>query len=151
MGGMPLTAEKYGRPLEEWEQLINAAIEILQQTGRDRRNPTIPYSDLNDRLAALTGQPKFDFGNPLDRKAIGALLSDVNDRTMDEIEELMDKKLMLSSLVWLKGEADLGKGFYDYARAHGLLTTPGRAARDEFMVRQLIGLSDYCNRLIRPL
>lgn len=143
---MRSNADKYNRTEEEWEQLITTATQVLLEQGR-RHNPTIAYSALNELLEERTGQAKWDFSRQQDRDAIGALLADVNDRTLPDIQAEMGRKVLLSALVWHKDSPDLGKGFYDYARAQGMLDGRTREAKDIFLVQQLRDIADYCNRI----
>lgn len=143
---MPSNPEKYHRSVGEWEQLIATATEILLEQGR-QHNPTMAYSALNELLEERTGQPKFDFGQQQGRDAIGALLADVNNRTLPDIEAEMGRKALLSALVWHKDSPDLGKGFYDYAMRLGMLNSRTQEAKDMFLVQQLRDIADYCHRI----
>lgn len=107
---MPGSTTARGR----WEQLITTTTEILLEQG-SRHSPTMAYSAPNELVEEQTGQPKFDFGLQQDRDAIGALLSDVNDRTLADVEAEMGRKVVLSGLVWHKDSPDLGRGLYDDA------------------------------------
>jgi hypothetical protein len=51
--------------------------------------PTIHYSDLNNVVAAQTGQPTFDLSTDQGRWALGAVLGEVNDRTYPVIGALL--------------------------------------------------------------
>ena len=146
MGRVRSHADRYNRSEEHWERLIDVATQILLERGR-QHNPTIAYSALNEMLAEQTGQPKFDFGLQQERDAIGALLANVNDRTLPEIQAEMGRKVLLSALVWHKDRPDLRKGFYDYARKLGMLDGRTQEAKDIFLVQQLRDIADYCKRI----
>ncbi|KAA0098929.1 hypothetical protein CIW49_13715 [Mycolicibacterium sp. P1-18] len=104
---------KYGRDDDEWDELLDAAIEYLVEIARDRAITN--YTDLSSALARLTGYARFDFSADRDQAAVGALLGEVTDRTYDEIGA------MLSALVVQKATGDPGEGFYRLARKMGLL------------------------------
>jgi hypothetical protein len=136
-------AQRAGRTEEQWDQLVATATEELISRGGSAE-PTIHYSDLNNVVAAQTGQPTFDLSTDQGRWALGAVLGEVNDRTYPVIGAL------LSALVWHKGSDDLGHGFYDYAQRRGMLRQ--RATRDEkliFLAQQVRALLAYCGRTSR--
>lgn len=99
---------KYGREGDEWDQLVAAATDYLIEVAEARRLTT--YTDLSNELANRTGYARFDYELPRDQAAVGALLGEVTDRTLDEIGA------MLSSLVVQKATGDPGEGFYRLAR-----------------------------------
>lgn len=137
---------KYNRTDEEWEELVEAAIDLLLGQGR-KANPTLTYSQFNDMLAELTGQPKFDFTLSQGRDAVGAILAYVNDRTLPDVEAEIGRKALFSVLVMHQGGSDHGGGFYTYARQHGMLTSTSQEAKDRFFVQQLKDIADYCERV----
>ena len=141
----PNTRTPANRTVEEWDQLVNAATEILLEQGR-KHDPTISYSALNTLLEERTGQAKFNLDLQEDRNALGGVLADVNDRTLPMIESAMGRKALLSTLVMHKGSSDLGGGYYAYAWNQGMLTSRTAEARDLFLVQQLKVIADYCKR-----
>lgn len=143
---MPSRAARYNRTEEEWEELIEAAIEMLLEQGR-MANPTLTYSQFNDLLAERTGQPKFEFRSPQGQVAVGEVLAEVNNRTLQDVEALIGRKALLSVLVMRKGSSDHGGGFYTYARQHGMLMSASAAAKDKFFVQQLKDIGVYCTRI----
>ena len=104
---------KYGRGDDEWNELVDAATEYLIEVARGRRLTT--YTDLSAELSNRTGYARFEYDLPRDQAAIGALLGEVTDGTLDEVGA------MLSALVVQKGTGDPGEGFYRFARKLGLL------------------------------
>lgn len=137
---------KYSRSEEEWEELVEAAIDLLLKQGR-RANPTLTYSEFNDLLTERTAQPKFDFTLSQGRDAVGAILAEVNDRTLPDVEAEIGRKALFSVLVMHKGSSDHGGGFYTYARQHGMLTDTSEDGKLRFFVQQLKDLVDYCKRV----
>ncbi|OBB45415.1 hypothetical protein [Mycobacterium sp. 852002-51961_SCH5331710] len=104
---------KYGREDDEWNELVDATTDYLIEVARGRRLTT--YSDLSTELVNRTGYARFEYELPRDQAAVGALLGEVTDRTLDEIGA------MLSSLVVQKATGDPGEGFYRFARKLGYL------------------------------
>ena len=143
---MRSAADRAGRTEEEWENLVVAAIDVLTQLGRTY-GEKITYSELNQLLAARTGQPEFDLRVQSGRDAVSLLVAAVNDRTAPEIEAAIGHRALLSALVWLKGANDPSGGFYTYAMQHGLLSNKSREAKDEFLIRQLKLVTEYCQSL----
>ncbi|MBP1819256.1 hypothetical protein [Mycobacterium sp. OAE908] len=139
-------ADRAGRTDDEWDELATAAAEILLEQGR-RPDPRITYSDLNQSLGERTGLTPFRLDTEQGRWAIGALLAEVNERTLPEIEGLLGRKALLSALVWLKGGGDLGGGFYDYAWQKGMLKSRTSDAKLVFVSQQIHLITNYCNRM----
>lgn len=104
---------KYGRGDDEWNELVDTATEYLIEVARGRRLTT--YTDLSTELVNRTGHARFEYDLPRDQAAIGALLGEVTDGTLDQVGA------MLSALVVQKGTGDPGEGFYRFARTLGLL------------------------------
>ncbi len=118
---------KYGREDGEWDELVDAATQYLIAVARGRGLTT--YTELSTQLVDRTGYTRFDYGLPRDQAAVGALLGEVTDRTLEEIGA------MLSSLVVQKSTGDPGEGFYRFARKLGYLR-PG-AEKFEFFQSQV--------------
>jgi hypothetical protein len=73
----------YGRAEPEWEELEQAGWDFLKARAVEHRedaahDPTVSYGDANLELAAMTGQPAFNFGQPADRAAMGYLLGRIS-------------------------------------------------------------------------
>jgi len=73
----------YGRTEHEWQELEQAGWEFLKARAAEHRgdtahDPTVSYSDGNTELAARTGQPAFNFGQPDGRAAMGYLLGRIS-------------------------------------------------------------------------
>lgn len=80
------------------------------------------YTELNAESVRRTGLPGFDFGQQVDRAAIGHPLWRIVEQTRPETG------LMISALVRYKNEPDTGSGFYGLAADYGLL--PRNASAD---------------------
>ncbi|OBG42932.1 hypothetical protein [Mycolicibacterium fortuitum] len=104
---------KYGRSDDEWSELLNAATDYLVEVAKSRGLTN--YTDLSAELVNRTGYARFDYNLDRDQAAIGALLGQVTDGTLD------DAGTMLSALVVQKATGDPGEGFYRFARKLGLL------------------------------
>ncbi|UXA18783.1 hypothetical protein [Mycobacterium sp. SMC-4] len=127
---------KYGRGDDEWNDLVDAATEYLIEVARGRSLTT--YTDLSTELSNRTGYARFEYDLPRDQAAIGALLGEVTDGTLDEVGA------MLSALVVQKGTGDPGEGFYRFARKLGLLH-PG-IEKFEFFQAQVASIhANYSN------
>ena len=143
---MSTAAERANRTDDEWDELVAAATDILLEQGR-KPDPRINYSTLNRMVAEQTGSEPFGLDTDHGRWAIGAMLAEVNNRTIADIEAVLGRKALLSVLVWLKDSGDLGNGFYDYARQLGLLK--GRSADDRmvFLSEQMKTVAEYCRQI----
>ncbi|GAT01852.1 hypothetical protein [Mycolicibacterium fortuitum] len=104
---------KYGRSDTEWDELLDAATDYLIEVAKSRSLTN--YSDLSAELVNRTGYARFDYNLDRDQAAVGALLGEVTDGTLD------DSATMLSALVVQKTTGDPGEGFYRFARKLGLL------------------------------
>lgn len=104
---------KYGRSDDEWSELLNAATDYLVEVAKSRGLTN--YTDLSAELVNRTGYARFDYNLDRDQAAIGTLLGQVTDGTLD------DAGTMLSALVVQKATGDPGEGFYRFARKLGLL------------------------------
>lgn len=111
--GRPATWRRYGRDPEEWVTLVDETLKLLRSTAYERG--ALTYGELNIRLAEETGIRTFDLRTDIGRHAIGSLLDDVTRL------DYPISGVMLSSLVTLKGQADVGHGFYTLAQDLGLL------------------------------
>jgi hypothetical protein len=122
-------AEAIGRTQAQTEALLATTIEVIGE-----RQSQIFYSAYNNELARRTGQPTFDLGTDRGRWCLGALLGEVNRRTIDDIEAVTGTRALLSVLVWHKDSDhdDFGKGFYKFAQELRLLPTP---ASDDDKIR----------------
>lgn len=120
----------YGRDDAEWEQLIAAGTEFLDE--RVRSGLTASYTELNNELVERTGARAFDFSSEKDRAAVGYLLGQIVER------DFPTRRFMLSAVVKYSETNDAGPGFYALARQMGLLK-PG-TDRLIFWTEQLRGL-----------
>ncbi len=127
---------KYGRSDGEWNELVDAATDILIEVAKGRR--LITYTELSTELVNRTGYSRFEYDLPRDQPAIGALLAEVTDGRYPESGS------MLSALVVQKGTGDPGEGFYRFARKLGLLH-PG-VEKFEFFQAQVASIhANYSN------
>lgn len=106
-------ANTHGRSWEEWQALVDAAFDHLKRKARLKR--TSNYTDVNRAISESTGQSEFDFTNPEGRNAMGDLLGEVVERSLE------DSGVMLSALVMYLNENRPGAGFYNLAQSKGLL------------------------------
>lgn len=111
----------YGRTLGEWEDLRDAAEQVLVTAARNR--DMIDYGTLNRAIAEETGQRPFEFQLPSDRAAIGRLLGEISRASERE------HGVMLSALVTHRGSNDEGSGFYKLAAELGKM--PARPTADQ--------------------
>jgi hypothetical protein len=126
----------FGRSDDEWESLLDNAITILKEQARRRRITS--YSQLNTELVRQSGQPAFDFSTERDRTAMGKLLGQVVNQTLNESGG------MLSAIVAYIDGNDAGPGFYKFATQLGLL--PPSATTDDklaFWSRQVARVHDH--------
>lgn len=108
----------YDRTDLEWEELEAAGWELLAT-----RTPRLTtYTELNNDLARLTGQPAWDFGNPADRNALAHLLGRLADRSHSECLAAGREPVMISALCTFMHENDAGDGFYGKALDLNLIT-----------------------------
>ena len=140
--------QSFGRTDEQWERLIGAAIDWL--AIKAHCGMTLPpYSELNRALAEVTDIEAFDLGTENGRNGIAQLLSDINERTIDDVVALIGRPAAISSLVVHKQGMDdndpIGKGFYTWGAAHGLglPRTATRQQRWEYLQDQQIGALAY--------
>lgn len=118
-----MTQMRYGRTIEQWQELVDAASESLKRTAKLRRDTN--YTALNHEICRATGQSAFDFTNAADRAAMGDLLGDVVDATYDE------HQVMLSALVMYIDENRPGPGFYNLAVLRGILDADATPTQKE--------------------
>jgi hypothetical protein len=120
----------FGRHVDDWEELVTAATDWLEDRARLRLTTT--YTELNNALVERTGQAPFDFGQTADRAAMGHLLGTVSERKYPEI------RCMLTAIVPHRDGTGPGSGFYLEAQKLGLLP---RTVRDDeqlsFWVQQV--------------
>jgi len=110
----------FGRSDDEWDAIINDATQFLKDQARLRR--VTSYTELNAALGRR-GHQMFDFTQENERRAVGAVLANVTERTIGESEA------MLSSIVVYIDRNDAGPGFYSLATQLGLL--PNTATADD--------------------
>jgi hypothetical protein len=110
----------FGRGDDEWEIIVDDATAFLKDQARLRRLTS--YTELNAALGRR-GHKMFDFAQDNDRRAIGAVLSRVTQRTVG------DSGIMLSAIVAYLDRNDAGAGFYSLGVELGLLA--GTATSDE--------------------
>lgn len=133
--------EFFGRTPEQWDEFVETSKELLLERGT-----RIYYKQLNEAVAQLVGQPPFDLDDIRGRSALGHILGDVNARTIDDIEDVMSKRAMLSALVWLRDEKDqFGTGFYKWAVDNDLLPPNSSADVKLVFAAEQTGLAQgYC-------
>lgn len=98
----------FGRTELEWEELEAVGWDLLL-------NCTIrltTYSELNNDLARITGQPTWNFSNPAHRNAMAHLLGLLSDRSYAECMASGREPVMISALCKFMHENDAGDGFY---------------------------------------
>ena len=110
----------FGRSDDEWDSIIGEATQFLKDQARLRRITS--YTELNAALGQR-GHKMFDFTQENERQAVGAVLSNVTQRTIGE------SGAMLSSIVVYLDKNDAGPGFYSLATQLGLL--PNTASADD--------------------
>jgi hypothetical protein len=110
---------KYGRDDPEWQQLVAAGRQFLEE--RARLQKTTSYTEMNRVLANRRGRPRFDFEREDDRASMGYLLGLIVEDTFGQIGA------MISSLVQYLDENDAGPGFFNLAQHKGLLRTGANA------------------------
>jgi len=103
----------YGRDDTEWDQLVEAGLAFLVRQARLRK--VTSYTEINATLARRTGARPFDFGQDVERAAMGALLEEIGERDRPK------SGVMITALVNYLDENDAGPGFYTYAQRVGLL------------------------------
>lgn len=130
----------YGRNDDEWETLVDAALDFLIDVAKARTKTT--GADLSLELARRTGHPGFDVDCERDRIAIGELLRQVVDLTY------ADAQAMLSAVVTWHGSGNADEYFYRHATQRQWLT-PGED-RLEFLARQVSGVHDHYSRVRAP-
>lgn len=111
----------YGRTIDEWEEIRDAAerflISVAEKAGMT------DYSSLNRIISEQTGLRPFDFGLESERAAIGRMLGEISVKTN------ADQGVMLSALVTHRGSNDEGAGFYKLAAELGKM--PKKPTEDE--------------------
>ncbi|WP_282944533.1 hypothetical protein [Cellulomonas endometrii] len=120
----------YGRSDAEWEQLVAAGTEFLDECVRSGR--TTSYTELTNKLVERTGTRAFDFSLEKDRRAVGYLLGQIVTR------DFPTRRFMLSAVVRYSDSNDAGPGFYKLAQQMGLLKP--NTDRLAFWTEQLRGL-----------
>ena len=139
---MPYTPASWDYSEGEWEQLLLAAEEMLIQFVPATFGHLPAYSDVGDEIARRTGLREFDLGTDHGRNGIGWLLGILNDRLWEQAEpfgrEFGMAGCLVSSVVVHKNDRDnpIGRAFYTYARERGLDPGRGRAAQEDFLLRQ---------------
>ena len=129
---------------EEWEQFLALTKAFLLERGA--MYGPVSYSAVNGMLGVRTGR-NFDLSTWKGQNDMSRLLAEVNDQTLPEIEAVMGRRVLLSTLVMRKGGSDVGKGYYSYAWEHGLLRSRTKPAKDAFLVEQLQLIREYCRRV----
>jgi hypothetical protein len=124
----------FGRTDGQWEDLIGAGLEILQETAAWQGRMT--YTDFNDELAGKARQAKFNFNNPGDIKGISYLLADISKRGRE-----IHKDFLITSIVVDKTNGQPGGGFYTLGEDTDLL----KSGQDKlkFWVDQMNLTHDY--------
>lgn len=117
---MKSAIKTYGRTLDEWEELREAAENFLISVAEN--SEMTDYSLLNNAIAEETGYRAFDYSQESERAAIGKLLGEISRKTNDQ------HGVMLSALVTHRGSNDEGAGFYRLAAELGKM--PHRATKE---------------------
>jgi hypothetical protein len=121
------------RANEQREALAAAGLDELVKRGL-KPSATITYSELNNHMAEVTGQPPFDLSTEQGRHELGLVLELINERA----HPLVGDKVLITSLVLHKGGEDLGKGFYAYAQSKKLLFSDATEYdKLEFLIDQM--------------
>lgn len=126
----------YGREDDEWDALVNAGMAFLVE--RARLGKVTTYTEMNTTLARRTGARPFDFEQHGERRAMGALLEAIGDRTHGPTG------VMLTALVHYLDRNDAGPGFYAYAQRIGML--PSKTTAEEklaFWTRQVSAVHNH--------
>jgi hypothetical protein len=108
----------YGRDDAEWGRLVDAGVAFLIERARFRK--VTSYTELNATLARRTGARQFDFEQDGERRAMGALLEAIGERSRPE------SGVMITALVNYLDQNDAGPGFYAYAHRIGFLRKGAR-------------------------
>lgn len=106
---------KWGREESEWQQLVDATAEFLEERARLGRLTS--YTEVNTVLHQRTGLRVFDFSLDGERAALGDLLGEVANAKLHEVGALV------SSIVVYLGQNDAGPGFFRLASSLGLLSS----------------------------
>lgn len=111
-------ATQAGFDEEEADNYAQATIDFLvDKVQRSRRADPVgtAYSDVNLRMAEVTGQRALKFGNPAELKLMGAILARVNDLTRNELGALLSSWVLhkQAGLSWQANDI-IGVGFYNY-------------------------------------
>jgi hypothetical protein len=127
---------RYGRTVEEWNDLESAGWEFLVSQARLQR--TTSYTEMNTVLARRTGVRGFNFDLDGERSAMGELLGLISERSFQQAQ------LLISVLVQYLNANDAGPGFYQLAQRKKLLRP--HASQDEkliFWVRHVQAVHAY--------
>jgi len=108
----------FGRTELEWAELAAVGWDLLL----DCTVTLTTYTELNNDLARLTGQPTWNFSNPADRNAMAHLLGELADRSYAECLAAGREPVMISALCKFMNQNDAGDGFYGKAVELGLIT-----------------------------
>jgi len=100
---------------------------------------------MNNQLAAVTGQPRWNFEYAKDRAAMGDLLGRLVDRSYEETRDWPGGALMVSALVMFLGGNGVGKGFFSKAASLNLIASERvpQEEQDRFWVTQLNGVLEW--------
>lgn len=112
---------KYGRDVEEWDELEETGLQFLLERARLER--VTSYTETNTVLAQRTGHRRFDFDQESERAAMGHLLGRISDR------EFGRTGVLISAIVNYLDANDAGRGFYKLAQDKGLLARGQSRAR----------------------
>lgn len=125
----------YNRDDLEWSELAQAGFRVLKERAVGRN--MIPYSEFTDALARESGLPPLDLGR--DRAAVGPLLAEISALGRNDHPDLL-----ISVLVYNKASNAPGRGFFELAKRHDLLSM-GAGEKEEwaFMADQVAGLDTY--------
>lgn len=120
----------YGRQDDEWQALVRAGKNFLQQRAGLGRDTS--YTEMSATLARRTGYPAFDFSQQVERAGMGYLLGRIVTETYGSVGA------MLSSLVIYLDANDAGPGFYQLAQEMGILKKgASKLAKEKFWVEQM--------------
>ncbi|MCC3292410.1 hypothetical protein [Arthrobacter sp. zg-Y1110] len=128
----------YNRDDLEWGELIRAGYRVLKR--RAVGGEMLTYSKFTEELAAESELPQLMLST--DRAAIGPLLAAISDLGRQEHPDLL-----ISVLVYSKGTSSPGKGFFELAKNHRLLSAgAGEAEEWKFVKAQIAGLDDHYSK-----
>ncbi|MEC4856740.1 hypothetical protein R2325_14120 [Mycobacteroides chelonae] len=134
---MPYSPASWGYTDAEWDRLLDATEDSLQERISTSSAGLPRYSQVNEDIAQRTGLPSFDLSETHGRNGIGWLLGALNDRLWDEAG------CLVSSVVVHKDDASIGNAFFTYARGRGLNPGTTSSERTNFLIDQQIQATEF--------